>query len=93
MARKLTKKIFTTWLKAQHQNKRIKTGCSTNCPIAICLLDRGEKLYKSGWIYRISNWPRGKWVDNFIVNIDRRGSNKTTWKVSPKECLEILKNC
>lgn len=37
----LSKRGFIRWLKSLSPNKRIKTGCASNCPIAECLLSRG----------------------------------------------------
>jgi hypothetical protein len=89
MSKKLTKRKFVNWLKKQHPNKRIKTGCSDNCPIALCLLDKGAKFDKDNGV--LSDWPTGIWSTLFVNAIDDVGVLNSTRCVSPKQCLDVLK--
>lgn len=82
----LKKSSFKRWLKKQHMNSRIQTGCDSNCPLTKFLLDSGSKcqIGISNIIYR------PQWTREFIEKIDEAGANNGTLVVSPKQCLTVL---
>jgi hypothetical protein len=54
-----------------------------------------QKRYNEGWINGEPPAAKtihvaGQWADNFVYNIDELGESKGTFKVSAKECLQVL---
>ncbi len=100
---KLTKKGFAEWLERQPKNRRFRTECENNCPIAsyimeglgygvadVCInLARAWKNKDACYEDRCATCE-AKWIGDFVETIDSEYPTSRGHRPSPKQCLAVL---
>ena len=98
---KLTKKGFARWLSRQSRNRRFRTECGNNCPIASYIVEDLGYGVADVCHERAQAWKNkdacyedmcatceAKWIGDFVETID--AEYPSPHRPSPKQCLEVL---